>query len=165
MPRAHEANNGIDLVLPKPTSASNWVMIAELYERWIEKELKLISDRIGWMITSQSILFGALSLIDLNSNANPGLKNLSTTIPIFALIIILGVLMGVNAAQKALHCLGNTRIKYQKTLETIYSPLPMPRLGSRRANELAGTVPIGDLPFYFVILCLSSLWLVALLVT
>jgi len=147
---------------PKPVTASDWVFIASFYEELINKELKLTSDRIGWMITSQSILFGAFCLIILNDNPNVTIQRLSIAIPFIALVIIFGVLMGVNAARKVLTSLGNARTKYQEILEQIFKPLPMPRLGPKRVNELSSTVLHGELPFYLVIICLSALWFVVL---
>jgi hypothetical protein len=148
---------------PKPNSASDWVFIASFYEELINKELKLTSDRIGWMITSQSILFGAFCLIILNDDGSSStIKRLSIAIPFIALAIIYGTFMGVNAARRVLTSLGKVRIQYQDILETMYSPLPMPRLGPKRANELSSTVFHGELPFYLVIACLTALWVVVL---
>ena len=148
---------------PKPNSASDWVFIASFYEELINKELKLTSDRIGWMITSQSILFGAFCLIILNDDGSSStIKRLSIAIPFIALAIIYGTFMGVNAARRVLTSLGKVRIQYQDILETMYSPLPMPRLGPKRTNELSSTVFHGELPFYLVIACLTALWVVVL---
>ena len=83
--------------------ASDWILYASLNEELISKEIRLISDRTGWLNTTQSFLFGAFCLIAVSSNnKGPTAQTLMLLIPVLGIMTLIACVLGVIGARQVI---------------------------------------------------------------
>lgn len=147
---------------PKDLPASDWVLYASLNEELISKEIRLISDRTGWLNTTQSFLFGAFCLIVLSSNnKTETAQALMLAIPVLGLATLAACVLGVVGARQVIKELEYEREKFQKELNKMFGT-KLPILGPNRDGFLKRTRHMGGLPFNGIVAALTLLWLIIL---
>ena len=169
--------NRLSLIPRPPTSPTcgDLVFLATYNENLLDKELKLANDRIGWMMTSQSILLGAFCLLYINKNrpqsatqaAPPSISpdsgvdvaaSLLPLIPFVALAIVIAGLIGFGAAQIVIHTLETERTFYQAALSRHFS-ISIPDIGcNRQGRWLRKTRKMGYVPSLAIMGLLILLW-------
>jgi|LakMenEpi03Aug12_release.lakeMendotaPanAssembly.Ray.scaffolds.fasta_scaffold613416_1 hypothetical protein len=99
---------------PNDLPASDWVLYASLNEELISKEIRLISDRTGWLNTTQSFLFGAFCLIALSSNnKTETAQTLMLLIPVLGILTLAACVLGVIGARQVIEELEREREEFQ----------------------------------------------------
>ncbi len=151
--------------LPAPTEPSDWIFLATLNEELISKEIKLISDRVSWLTTSQGFLFSAfcLLLISRNDKTTETANTLLFLIPVIALCSLVGISIGIFAAELVMDRLATERTFYTLVLKKIYFDIDIPDLGSERKGGLFCTGVMGRLPYYALAVFLFVIWTIILL--
>ena len=143
---------------PSKPTVSDWVLFATLNEELISKEIRLSSDRIGWLITTQSFLFGAFCLIAISSNNNTETaRNLLLIIPVLGLLTLLGTMAGVIAARIVLVELEKQRGDFQKKLNVLFGTT-FALIDTDRQGRLRGSRMLGGIPFNVITVVLLLLW-------
>lgn len=147
---------------PKDLPASDWVLYASLNEELISKEIRLISDRTGWLNTTQSFLFGAFCLIVLSSNnKTETAQALMLAIPVLGILTLAACVLWVVGARQVIQKLECERERFQIELNNKFGT-NIPLLGPNREGFLKKTRHMGGLPFNGIVLALLLLWLIIL---
>jgi len=143
--------------------ASDWVLYASLNEELISKEIRLISDRTGWLNTTQSFLFGAFCLIAVSSNnKGPTAQTLMLWIPVLGILTLIACALGVIGARQVIKELELEREKFQIWLNEKFGT-KIPILGPNRGKAIKRTRHMGGAPFNVIVASLAILWLAVLL--
>lgn len=145
-----------------PLTPSDWVLYASLNEELISKEIRLISDRTGWLNTTQSFLFGAFCLIAVSSNNNTvTAQRLMLLIPLLGLTTLAACFFGVVAARIVILELELQRAEFQEKLNDLFGTTHQ-LIGPERQGRLRASRKLGGLPFNAISSVLLVLWLVIL---
>lgn len=141
---------------------SDWCFYASLNEELISKEIRLISDRTGWLNTTQSFLFGAFCLMAVSSNNNTvTAQRLMLLIPILGLLTLAACFCGVVAARMVIVELEAQRAEFQDKLNDIFRTKHA-IIGPEREGRLRNSRRLGGWPFNTISLVLLLLWLAIL---
>jgi hypothetical protein len=141
----------------------DWMLLASLNEQMLSEELKLLNDRIGWVMTSQSILFGAICVLVSNKEKIPDVaKEILHVIPYVALIIVVGSVYGIVSALQVIKHLEDERSVYQGGLSIIFE-FKIPDLGSQRKGKLWWTRGLDFYLLAFVVGILLFSWVYIIL--
>lgn len=142
-----------------PPTVGDWVFLAAVNEGLLDKEFTLANHRMSWMMTSQSILFGAFCLVGFNKDKNPEIAAmLLRFIPFAAWAIVLAGLSGIVAAQIVIYRLEHERSYYQAVLRKIFGA-DIPDIGSCRQGSWTGrTRFMGFVPSIVITSLLFLLW-------
>jgi len=141
---------------------SDWCLYASLNEELISKEIRLISDRTGWLNTTQSFLFGAFCLIAVSSNNDTvTAQRLMLVIPILGLSTLAACFSGVVGARLVIETLEEQRAEFQQKLNGIFGT-NHELIGPERQGKLRDSRRLGGLPFNVISLVLLALWLIIL---
>ncbi|MBL8848958.1 MAG: hypothetical protein JNG89_04710 [Planctomycetaceae bacterium] len=123
----------------------------------IEKEFTLVSDRMVWMVISESFIFGAFVTAVVNyrkGDLSLVILSLIVALPIVGILIALFVLHAINAAHAAAGVLKQKR----ERLEMMFAgDLRVTLVSSKQDSHAAGNVPPKYLPWVFVITWLGLL--------
>ena len=108
------------------------------YCRQVDREDKLINNRLSWMLTTEGLLFGALALM-ASSNANTQIDKsvvaaLKQCIPIIGIVIPASALRTIIAAHRVVNKL---QVRWAK-LEHYFPNLPSPFGGHHFALPIFG---------------------------
>lgn len=148
---------------PNDLPASDWVLYASLNEELISKEIRLISDRTGWLNTTQSFLFGAFCLIALSSNnKTETAQTLMLLIPVLGILTLAACVLGVIGARQVIEELEREREEFQIILNKKFGT-SLPVLGPNRGGAIKKTRHLGGIPFNVIVAALLILWLAVLL--
>lgn len=143
--------------------ASDWILYASLNEELISKEIRLISDRTGWLNTTQSFLFGAFCLIAVSSNnKGPTAQTLMLLIPVLGIMTLIACVLGVIGARQVIEKLELERERFQKELNRKFGT-HIPILGPNRVGAIKSTRHMGGAPFNVIVASVGLLWLAVLL--
>jgi hypothetical protein len=126
----------------------------------IEKEFTLVSDRMVWMVISQSFIFGAFTTAIVNYADDKPLKY--AVLALIAALPVLGILIAhlVHRAIKAAHTAADRlKVRREQLEERFAKPLRVNLVSSRLETHAAGNIPSRLLPPFII-----SAWVVLLLV-
>jgi amino acid permease len=145
-----------------PATHGDWVLLASFNESLLDKEFRLQNDRISWMMTSQSVLLAAFCLLLTNRTADAKtVELLLNMIPILAIVIVVGALVGVPAAQDVIYHLEHERSFFQAVLSKLFE-VPLPDVGSGRQGRIKGTRKRGFLPIIIIMLIMLCIWVIVI---
>jgi hypothetical protein len=127
----------------------------------IHKEYTLVSDRMSWMVTSESFIFTAFIVAVVNYKSELLLKFLARCflilMPILGIFLAAIVTFAINAAHSAANRLKDDRDELEEKLPAMLRIKP---ISSKDPENNAGNLPPTYVPFVII-----GIWTILLLVT